>query len=94
MFFFVPTNLNRDSPNGKVGGSTEIEKLGWKPFYLWKKIELFLSQEVENGRRWYHYYIIPFCEALKMGLGGGRVPGPPRLIGAGPPAAQLPRLTD
>jgi len=41
-----------------------------------------------------HYYRILFCEALKMGLGGGRVPGPPRLIGAGPPAVQPPRLID
>ena len=39
-----------------------------------------------------HYYIIPFCEALKKVLGGGHSSGPPRLIVAGPPAVQPSRL--
>jgi len=41
-----------------------------------------------------YYYIILFCEALKIGVGGGRDPGPPQLIGVGPPAVQPPRLID
>src|SRR6185437_767754 len=27
-----------------------------------------------------HYYRIPFCEALKIGLGGGHIKKPPRLM--------------